>query len=124
MAGGVISALGKRQLSGKILVTGQDAEKAALQRIAEGSQTMTVYKPIVSLANAAVDSAVSLAKKQPLAGAVSFHNDAINKDVQAILLEVVTVDKSNLLTTVIAQGFVTYDDVFANVPAGQRPPKP
>jgi D-xylose transport system substrate-binding protein len=85
---------------------------------------MTVYKPIVSLANAAVDSAISLAKKQPLGGAISFHNDVINKDVQAILLVVVAVEKSNLLTTVIAQGFVTYDDVFANVPPGQRPPKP
>jgi D-xylose transport system substrate-binding protein len=124
LAGGVISALKKRQLGGKILVTGQDAEKAALQRIAEGTQTMTVYKPIVPLANAAIDSAIRLAQKQPLANATPFHNDVINKDVPAILLEVTTVDKSNLLTTVIAQGYVTYDDVFANVPANQRPPKP
>src|SRR4051812_20497710 len=56
LAGGVISALQKRQLAGKVLVTGQDAEKAALQRIAAGTQTMTVYKPIVPLANAAVET--------------------------------------------------------------------
>jgi len=124
LAGGVISALAKRQLAGKVLVTGQDAEKAALQRIAEGTQTMTVYKPIIPLANAAVESAIALAKKQPLTNATPFHNDVINKDVQAILLDVITVDKSNLLTTVIAQGYVSYDDVFANVPASQRPPKP
>ena len=124
LAGGVISALAKRQLAGKVLVTGQDAEKAALQRIAEGTQTMTVYKPIVPLANAAVEAAIALAKKQPLTGAAPFHNDVINKDIQAILLEVISVDKSNLLTTVIAQNYVSYDDVFANVPAAQRPPKP
>ena len=124
LAGGVISALEKRQLAGKVLVTGQDAEKAALQRIAAGTQTMTVYKPIIPLASAAVDSAIALAKKQPLANAVTFHNDVINKDIQAVLLDVITVDKSNLLSTVIAQGYVTYDDVYANVPENQRPPKP
>jgi len=124
LAGGVISALTKRQLTGKVLVTGQDAEKAALQRIAAGTQTMTVYKPIIPLANAAVEAAIALGKKQPVQNATTFHNDAINKDVQAVLLEVVSVDKSNLLSTVIAQGYVTYDDVYANVPADQRPPKP
>ena len=124
LAGGVISALSKRQLAGKVLVTGQDAEKAALRRIAEGSQTMTVFKPIVPLANAAVDSAIAISKKQPVANAAPFHNDIINKDIQAILLEVITVDKSNLLTTVIAKGYVSYDDVFGNVPESQRPPRP
>ena len=124
LAGGVISALQKRQLAGKVLVTGQDAEKAALQRIAAGTQTMTVYKPIVPLANAAVETAIALGKKQPVANATPFHNDAINKDIQAVLLEVISIDKANLLTTVIAQGYVTYDDVYANVPADQRPPKP
>ena len=77
-----------------------------------------------ALANAAVETAIALGKKQPVANATTFHNDAINKDIQAVLLEVITVDKANLLTTVIAQGFVTYDDVYANVPADQRPPKP
>ena len=46
MAGGVVSALEKKGLAGKILVTGQDAALDALQRIAQGTQSMTVYKPI------------------------------------------------------------------------------
>jgi D-xylose transport system substrate-binding protein len=121
MAGGAISALEKRGLTGKVLVTGQDAEKAALQRIAEGTQTMTVYKPIIPLASAAVDAAISLAKKQPLSNMTSFRNDAIGKDVPAILLEVITVDKDNLQTTVIKDGFTSFEDVYANVPADQRP---
>src|SRR4051794_8006388 len=86
-AGGVIAALEKRGLDGKILVTGQDAEKAALQRIANGKQTMTIYKPIAPLAHAAVEAAVALARKQPLSNVVTFHNDATNIDVPAILLE-------------------------------------
>jgi len=121
MAAGVIAALTPKGLAGKILVTGQDAEKAALQRIAEGSQTMTVYKPIIPLANAAVEAAIKLAKKETLADAKPFTNDAIKKDIPAILLEVTVVDKDNLLTTVIKDGFASFEDVYKNVPADQRP---
>jgi len=121
MAGGVISALEKKGLAGKVLVTGQDAQKDALQRIAQGKQTMTVYKPIIALANKAVEAAISLAKKEPLTGAQPFRNDTLGKDVPAILLEVVVVDKDNLMTTVIKDGFAKFEDVYANVPADQRP---
>jgi D-xylose transport system substrate-binding protein len=123
MAGGVVSALAKRGLAGKILVTGQDAQKDALQRIAEGTQTMTIYKPIIALANGAVEAAIKLAKKEPLTGSQQFMNDNIKKEIPAILLEVQTVDKNNLMTTVIRDGYATYEEVYANVPADQRPPK-
>jgi D-xylose transport system substrate-binding protein len=120
-AGGAISALEKRGLAGKVLVTGQDAELAALQRIAEGKQTMTVYKPIMPLANAAVEAAIALARKEPLKGVVDFRNDVLGKDIRAILIEVVSVDKDNLMDTVIKDGWAKFDDVFAHVPADQRP---
>ena len=123
MAGGAISALDKRGLTGKVIVTGQDAQKDALQRIAEGKQSMTVYKPIIPLANAAVEAAVKLAKKEPLIGAKPFRNDALGKEVPAVLLEVITVDKNNLMTTVIKDGFAKYEDVYKNVPAERRSPK-
>jgi D-xylose transport system substrate-binding protein len=121
MAGGVVSALEKRGLAGKVLVTGQDAQKDGLQRIAEGKQTMTVYKPIIPLANKAVESAIALAKKESLTETQPFKNDNINKDVPAILLEVVVVDKNNLMDTVIKDGYAKFEDVYANVPADQRP---
>lgn len=121
MAGGAISALDKRGLTGKVLVTGQDAQKDALQRIAEGKQTMTVYKAIIPLANTALESAIKLAKKEPLPDAKPFKNETIGKDVPAILLEVVTVDKDNLMTTVIKDGYAKFEDVYKNVPAEQRP---
>lgn len=126
MAGGVVSALAKRNLTGKILVTGQDAQKDALQRIAEGKQTMTVYKPIIPLANAAVDAAIKLAKGESLTDAKPFmnENENVKKEVPAILLEVQVVDKSNLMDTVIKDGYASYDEVYANVPQAQRPPKP
>ncbi|MBE7516707.1 MAG: substrate-binding domain-containing protein [Chloracidobacterium sp.] len=122
MAGGVISALGKKNITG-VVVTGQDAQIDALQSIAEGKQTMTVYKPIIPLANAAVDAAIKLANKQPL-DTKPFMNDAINKEVPSILLEVITVDKNNLMDTVIKDGYAKYDDVYQNVPEADRPKRP
>ena len=121
MAGGVISALEKRGLAGKVLVTGQDAGIEALQNIATGKQSMTVYKPIIPLANAAVDAAVKLANKEKLE-TNPFMNDAIKKEVPSILLEVKTVDKSNLME-VIRDGYAKYEDVYKNVPEADRPKK-
>jgi ABC-type xylose transport system, periplasmic component len=120
MAGGVVSALEKKGLAGKILVTGQDAQIDALQRIAEGKQTMTVYKPIIPLATGAVEAAIKLAKGEPLT-TTAFKNDTLGKEIPAILLEVQVVDKSNLMDTVIKDGYAKFEDVYKNVPENERP---
>jgi D-xylose transport system substrate-binding protein len=120
-ASGAIEALGAQNLAGKVLVTGQDAEKSALQSIAEGKQTMTIYKSIIPLASGAVEAAIKLAKGEPLTGTTTFKNDAIGKEVPAILLEVSTVDRDNLMDTVVKDGYAKYEDVYANVPEDQRP---
>jgi len=123
MAGGVISALNSRKLAGKVIVTGQDAGLEALQNIAEGKQSMTVYKPIIPLASAAVEAAIKLSNKEKL-DTQPFMNDAIKKEVPAILLQVTSVDKTNLMDTVIKDGYAKYDDVYKNVPEADRPKKP
>lgn len=125
MAGGVISALSKRGLAskGSVLVTGQDAGLEALQNIAEGKQSMTVYKPIIPLANAAVEAAIKLSKKEKL-DTKPFMNDALGKEIPAILLEVTSVDKGNLMDTVIKDGYAKFDDVYKNVPEADRPKRP
>ncbi len=123
-ASGAIAALNKKSLAGKVLVTGQDAQLDALQSIAEGKQTMTIYKPIIPLANGAVEAAIKLAKKEALTGAAPFMNDNLKKEIPAILLEVQEVDKANLMTTVIKDGYASYDEVYKNVPTEQRPAKP
>jgi D-xylose transport system substrate-binding protein len=120
-AGGAVQALSTQNLTGKVLVTGQDAQIDALQSIAEGKQTMTVYKAIIPLANTAVDAAIKLAKKESLTDAKPFKNDKLGKDVPSILLEVTSVDKDNLITTVIKDGYAKFEDVYKNVPADQRP---
>jgi D-xylose transport system substrate-binding protein len=123
MAGGVVSALEKKGLTGKILVTGQDAQLSALQAIAEGKQTMTIYKPIIPLAGAAVEAAIKLAKKEPLTEAKPFVAKIGDKEltVPAILLEVTVVDRDNLMSTVIKDGYAKFEDVYKNVPVEQRP---
>ena len=80
---------------------------------------MTVYKPIIPLASAAVDAAIKLAKGE--APTSSPFNTPDGKQVKATLLEVTVVDKSNLMDTVIKDGYVKYDDVYKNVPAAERP---
>src|SRR5205814_3599978 len=111
-AGGAISALEAAGLEGKVLVTGQDAQKDAVQRIVKGTQTMTVYKPIQPLAFAAVDAAVKLAKKEPVATTDKGNNG--KKDVPAILIAPVSVDKSNVDATVIKDGYHQHADIYGH----------
>lgn len=119
-AGGAIQALAAQGLAGKIPVSGQDADLAAVQRIAEGTQTMTVYKPIKSIATKAAEMAVALAKDGKVADAGKKVNNG-KIDVPSILLDPIAVDKSNLADTVIKDGFHKLEDVYKNVPKDQWP---
>jgi D-xylose transport system substrate-binding protein len=120
-AGGAISALKTKNLAGKVLVTGQDAQLDALQRIAEGSQAMTIYKPIQPLAYGAVEAAIKLAKKEPLETKDKIKSESMTKEVPAILLPLIVVEKDNLMQTVVKDGYHTADEIYKNIPADQRP---
>jgi D-xylose transport system substrate-binding protein len=109
-AGGAVSALEAVGLAGKVIVTGQDAQKDAVQRIVQGSQTMTIWKPIEPLAYGAVDAAMKLARKQPVQAAETINNGKI--DVPSVLIEPVVVDKANVDDTVIKAGYHSREDVY------------
>ncbi|MFF2484737.1 D-xylose ABC transporter substrate-binding protein [Paenibacillus sp. NPDC058071] len=111
-AGGAIQALTAQGLAGKIPVSGQDAELAATQRIIEGTQTMTVYKPIKALAEKAAELAVAMAKGQDVGADKKVNNGKI--DVPSILLDPIAVTKENIDSTVIADGFHKKEDVYKN----------
>jgi len=114
-AGGAIQALAEQKLAGKVPVSGQDADLAACQRIVAGTQSMTVYKPISKLATRAAEAAVALARKAPLPDAVqTVHNG--KKEVPSILLPPVSVDRDNLVSTVIADGYQKMEAVYKDVP--------
>jgi D-xylose transport system substrate-binding protein len=115
VAGGAIQALAEQNLAGSTLVSGQDAELSACQRIAAGTQSMTVYKPIERLAFKAAEVAVKMARRQPHGEATrGISNGKI--DVPSILLPPVAVDKNNLVSTVIADGYQKLEDVYRDVP--------
>ncbi len=119
-AGGAIQALAEQKLTGKVLVSGQDAELGACQRIVAGTQSMTVYKPIRELAQRAAEIAVALAQKQPLpASGKTIPNG--KKDVPAFLIDPVQVDKDNLAQTVVKDGWQKLEDVYKDVPKDQWP---
>ncbi|MEI6861331.1 MAG: substrate-binding domain-containing protein [Verrucomicrobiota bacterium] len=108
-AGGAIQALIEEGLAGKVLVTGQDAELAACQRIMAGTQAMTIYKPLKKLAELAAKVAVDVAKgSKPSAG--SLLNNGL-KDVPSIFEKVIAVNKDNMMATVVADGFQKAEDL-------------
>jgi D-xylose transport system substrate-binding protein len=102
-AGGAIQALLEEGMAGKVLVTGQDADLAACQRIQRGVQAMSVYKPLGKLADRAAEVAVDLAQRRIVVANQMVNNGV--RDVPSVLDEVYVVDKSNLAETVIKDGF-------------------
>jgi len=119
-AGGAIQAIAEQKLTGKVLVTGQDADLAACQRILAGTQTMTIYKPLVNEASKAAEAAILLAKKQPLADKTVGVNNG-KKDVASILLDTIAVDKSNIMQTVVKDGYHKLEDLCRDLPKEQCP---
>lgn len=120
-AGGAIAAL-PPALVGKVLVTGQDAQLDAIQRIVDGRQTMTIYKPIKPLAYSAVESAIKLARREKIDAADAIDNGKLK--VPSILQEPIVVDKNNVMDTIVKDGYHKLEDVYKNVPPDQRPKAP
>jgi D-xylose transport system substrate-binding protein len=119
LAGGAIQALQDHNLAGKVLVSGQDADLAAIIRILDGTQTMTVYKPVGAEARRAADAAVGLAKGQAVRSATSIANG--NRDVPSFFVVPVVVTKDNVLQTVIEDGFQNLDTIQKSLPPEKWP---
>ncbi|MBN6068222.1 D-xylose ABC transporter substrate-binding protein [Aggregatibacter actinomycetemcomitans] len=109
-AGGAIQALSAQGLSGKVAISGQDADLAAIKRIVEGTQTMTVYKPIALLADKAAEISVALAKDEKPQSNAELNNGL--KNVPSYLLEPIVVDKNNIEATIIKDGFHSKDSIY------------
>jgi D-xylose transport system substrate-binding protein len=114
-AGGAIQALIEEGLAGRIIVTGQDADLAACQRIVHGSQTMTVYKPLTLLAGKAADVAVKMAQRKPIIARAETDNGKMK--VPSILLDIVAVTKENMMDTVVKDSFRKKEDVYQGAEA-------
>jgi len=118
-AGGAIQALEDHKLAGKVFVSGQDADLAAIIRILDGTQTMTVYKPLSSQAKLAAEAAVAYAKGGTVKtiAAISIGN----KTIPATLLTPVAVTKYNVKQTVIKDGFQNLETIQKSLPKEKWP---
>ena len=118
LAGGAIQALSEHNLAGKVQVSGQDADLAAVICIAQGTQTMTVYKPIMNEAERTAEEAVRLAKGEKAHADGTISNGKIK--VPVIMLKPVLVTKENIKTTVVKDGFQTLKSINQALPEDQQ----
>ena len=119
-AGGAIAALAAQGLAGSVPVSGQDADKAALNRVALGTQTVTVFKDARELGRNAAEIAVQLAGGKKLAeiqGAKPWNLGPKKQNMTALFLTPVAITKDNL-DVVINAGWASKDVVCQGVKAG------
>lgn len=97
-----------------VRVVGQDADLPACQRIAEGTQLATVYKPVERLALKAAGFAVMLANHEAIQTDSTINDGAYA--VPYVRLEPLLVNRTNLDATVVKDGFHTAKEVYQNLP--------
>lgn len=119
MAGGVVAALEAQGLAGEVPVSGQDGDAAALNRVALGTQTVSVWKDARALGTAAGEAAAKLAAGTALGdipGVVTFDSPGGNA-MTSILLKPIAITQDNL-DVVIDAGWITADEVCKGVSGG------
>ena len=119
MAGGVVAALEAQGLAGQIPVSGQDGDQAALNRVALGTQTVSVWKDARELGTAAGEAAVALCANPDVAaveGTAPFTTPEGN-EMSSILLEPIPITQDNL-DVVLDAGWIDEATLCEGVEAG------
>ena len=113
VATSVIRALAVCQLAGVKPVVGQDADLPACQHIVEGTQLMTVFKPVSKLAEQAAQLSVQLASGENI-DVDSTISDG-QYDIPYVATEPVAVTIDNIDEVIIDSGFHSKEDVYMNI---------
>jgi D-xylose transport system substrate-binding protein len=127
---GALQAMKAQGLAGKVPISGQDATADGSNSIVKGELTVSILKDIRNLAPLAVDLADKLLTGQTVADLKNYTMAELTNDpkktgeVPCIFLPVQQVTKDNVFDLVVKSGFQKYDDVYRDIPEGQRPPKP
>lgn len=119
MAGGVISALAAQGLAGKVAVSGQDGDAAGLVRVAQGTQTVDVWKDSGALGKTAGEAAMALCANPDLAsvpGTAPFTSPGGNA-LTSIILPPTPITKDNL-NLVLEAGVIDAATLCQGVTAG------
>lgn len=111
----VVRVLSERRKAGDIPVTGQDAELEACQHIVQGTQLVTIYKPVEKEAVAAADAVIEIIEgKTPTAINAKEYDGSYY--IPSIILEPVAVTKDNIDEVIVDSGFHRADDVYLYAP--------
>lgn len=119
-AGGAIAALAAQGMAGSVPVSGQDGDHAALNRIALGTQTVSVWKDARELGKRAAQIALLLAagtKMSDVPGAVKFSGGPKKVEMNSLFLTPIPITKDNL-DVVIDAGWIKKDEVCQGVKPG------
>jgi D-xylose transport system substrate-binding protein len=120
MAGGAVAALTAQGMAGSVPVSGQDGDHAAINRIAKGTQTVSIWKDSRDLGKLAGESAVALAsgkKMTEIPGVKPFSGGAKHVTVNSVLLTPLAVTRDNL-DAIVGKGWITKEEVCAGVKPG------
>jgi D-xylose transport system substrate-binding protein len=119
-AGGAIAALAAQGMAGSVPVSGQDGDHAALNRIALGTQTVSVWKDARALGKKAAEIALLLAdgkKMSDIPGAMKFDGGPKKVEMNALFLTPIPITRENL-DVVIDAGWIRRDEVCQGVKPG------
>ena len=119
MASGVVAALTAQGMAG-IPVSGQDGDLAAINRVALGTQTVSVWKNSTDLGNTAAAAAIALADgtaMDAIPGVAKFSGGKNKVEMNSILLAPTPITKDNIDVAITA-GHITKEQACAGVAAG------
>jgi D-xylose transport system substrate-binding protein len=108
---GVMKALKEKGLEGKVALAGQDADLPNIQQIIKGNQTMTVYKPIKTMAFTAAELSMLLAKGDPVWQATATISNG-DRLVPSYLVDAMAINENNIQMTVVAEGYQEAKEIF------------
>ncbi len=117
LATGAIEVLAKWRKAGEVLVVSQDAELSACQRIVEGTQLATAYKPIYDLASTTAKVAVGMAKGEKIIANDTIYN--AYESIPYLKLDAYVVDLENMESVIIKSGFHRKEDIYRNITNGK-----
>jgi D-xylose transport system substrate-binding protein len=111
IAYGALRALKERGLEGKVSIAGQDADLRNLHEIIKGNQTVTIYKPIKTMAWTAAELSMKLSENGDMVNVYTTVSNG-KRLVPSLLLESIAVNENNIQFTVIAEGYQKEQEVF------------
>ena len=127
---GALQAMKAQQLAGVVPISGQDATADGCNSIVKGELTVSIMKDIRNLSPLAVDLIDKLLKGEAIPEMKKFTLAELTVDpskqgeVPCVFLAVSQVNQGNVYDLVVKSGFQAYDDVYRDIPEGERPAKP